>query len=400
MLGKRVLLIIGGGIAAYRSLELIRRLRERGCFVSTCLTKSGREFVTPLSVSALSEQKVHLDLFDLTQESEMGHIELSRSVDLIIVAPGTADIMSKMANGAANDLASSLLLATDKQILVAPAMNVRMWNHPSTRRNHDTLVADGVKFIGPNEGKMACGDYGPGRMSEPDEIADKAESILRQGPLNSIRAIITSGPTYEAIDPVRFIGNRSSGAQGSAIASALVRLGADVTFISGPGTVNYPQGVKVVTVETADEMFSAVNEALPAEVAIFVAAVSDWKIENVQRQKIKKSSRQTAPTLVLAENKDILSHVSNLKQNRPKLVIGFAAESENILENARTKRLKKGCDWIVANDVSVGSGVMGGKSNKVSLISEMNTENWPKMSKENVAKRLIEKILKLSLIHI
>ncbi|MAV01773.1 MAG: bifunctional phosphopantothenoylcysteine decarboxylase/phosphopantothenate--cysteine ligase CoaBC [Rhodobacteraceae bacterium] len=394
MLGKRVLLIIGGGIAAYRSLELIRRLRERGCFVSTCLTKSGREFVTPLSVSALSEQKVHLDLFDLTQESEMGHIELSRSVDLIIVAPGTADIMSKMANGAANDLASTLLLATDKQILVAPAMNVRMWNHPSTRRNHDTLVADGVKFIGPNEGKMACGDYGPGRMSEPDEIADKAESILRQGPLNSTHAIITSGPTYEAIDPVRFIGNRSSGTQGSAIASALVRLGADVTFITGPSTVNYPDGVKVVTVETADEMFLAVNEALPAEVAIFVAAVSDWKIENVQRQKIKKSSGQKAPSLVLAENKDILSYVSNLKQDRPKLVIGFAAESENILENASTKRGKKGCDWIVANDVSLGSGVMGGKSNKVSLISETNTENWPDMSKENVAERLVEKILK------
>ena len=394
MLGKRVLLIIGGGIAAYRCLELIRRLRERGCFVSTCLTKSGREFVTPLSVSALSEQKVHLDLFDLTQESEMGHIELSRSVDLIIVAPGTADIMSKMANGAANDLASTLLLATDKQILVAPAMNVRMWNHPSTRRNHDTLVADGVKFIGPNEGKMACGDYGPGRMSEPDEIADKAESILRQGPLNSIRAIITSGPTYEAIDPVRFIGNRSSGAQGSAIASALARLGADVTFITGPSTVNYPDGVKIVKVETADEMFLAVNEALPAEVAIFVAAVSDWKIENVQRQKIKKSSGQKAPSLVLAENKDILSYVSNLKQDRPKLVIGFAAESENILENASTKRGKKGCDWIVANDVSLGSGVMGGKSNKVSLISETNTENWPDMSKENVAERLVEKILK------
>ena len=394
MLGKRALLIIGGGIAAYRSLELIRRLRERGCFVSTCLTKSGREFVTPLSVSALSEQKVHLDLFDLTQESEMGHIELSRSVDLIIVAPGTADIMSKMANGAANDLASTLLLATDKQILVAPAMNVRMWTHPSTRRNHDTLVADGVKFIGPNEGKMACGDYGPGRMSEPDEIADKAESILRQGPLNSIRAIITSGPTYEAIDPVRFIGNRSSGAQGSAIASALVRLGADVSFITGPSTVNYPDGVKVVKVETADEMFLAVNEALPAEVAIFVAAVSDWKIENVQRQKIKKSSGQKAPSLVLAENKDILSYVSNLKQDRPKLVIGFAAESENILENASTKRGKKGCDWIVANDVSLGSGVMGGKSNKVSLISETNTENWPDMSKENVAERLVEKILK------
>ena len=391
MLGKRVLLIIGGGIAAYRSLELIR---ERGCFVSTCLTKSGREFVTPLSVSALSEQKVHLDLFDLTQESEMGHIELSRSVDLIIVAPGTADIMSKMANGAANDLASTLLLATDKQILVAPAMNVRMWNHPSTRRNHDTLVADGVKFIGPNEGKMACGDYGPGRMSEPDEIADKAESILRQGALNSIRAIITSGPTYEAIDPVRFIGNRSSGAQGSAIASALVRLGADVTFITGPSTVNYPDGVKIVKVETADEMFSAVNKALPAEVAIFVAAVSDWKIENVQRQKIKKSSGQKAPSLVLAENKDILSYVSNLKQDRPKLVIGFAAESENILENASTKRSKKGCDWIVANDVSLGSGVMGGKSNKVSLISETNTENWPDMSKENVAERLVEKISK------
>ena len=388
------MLIIGGGIAAYRSLELIRRLRERGCFVSTCLTKSGREFVTPLSVSALSEQKVHLDLFDLTQESEIGHIELSRSVDLIVVAPGTADIMSKMANGAANDLASTLLLATDKQILVAPAMNVRMWNHPSTRRNYDTLVADGVKFIGPNEGKMACGDYGPGRMSEPDEIADKAESILRQGPLNSTHAIITSGPTYEAIDPVRFIGNRSSGTQGSAIASALVRLGADVTFITGPSTVNYPDGVKVVTVETADEMFLAVNEALPAEVAIFVAAVSDWKIENVQRQKIKKSSGQKAPSLVLAENKDILSHVSNLKQDRPKLVIGFAAESENILENASTKRGKKGCDWIVANDVSVGSGVMGGKSNKVSLISETNTENWPDMSKENVAERLVEKILK------
>ena len=394
MLGKRVLLIICGGIAAYRSLELIRRLRERGCFVSTCLTKSGREFVTPLSVSALSEQKVHLDLFDLTQESEMGHIELSRSVDLIIVAPGTADIMSKMANGAANDLASTLLLATDKQILVAPAMNVRMWKHPSTRRNHDTLVSDGVKFIGPNEGKMACGDYGPGRMSEPDEIADKAESILRQGPLNSIRAIITSGPTYEAIDPVRFIGNRSSGAQGSVIASALARLGADVTFITGPSTVNYPDGVKIVKVETADEMFSAVNEALPAEVAIFVAAVSDWKIENVQTQKIKKSSGQQAPSLVLAENKDILSYVSNLKQDRPKLVIGFAAESENILENASTKRGKKGCDWIVANDVSLGSGVMGGKSNKVSLISETNTENWPDMSKENVAERLVEKILK------
>ena len=251
-----------------------------------------------------------------------------------------------------------------------------------------------MKFVGPNEGKMACGDYGPGRMSEPEEIADKAESILRQGPLNSIRAIITSGPTYEAIDPVRFIGNRSSGAQGSAIASALARLGADVTFITGPSTVNYPDGVKIVKVETADEMFSAVNEALPAEVAIFVAAVSDWKIENVQTQKIKKSSGQQAPSLVLAENKDILSYVSNLKQDRPKLVIGFAAESENILENASTKRGKKGCDWIVANDVSLGSGVMGGKSNKVSLISETNTENWPDMSKENVAERLVEKILK------
>ena len=393
LFGKRILLIIGGGISAYRSLELIRLLRKRGCSVSTCLTEGGSNFVTPLSVSALAGEKVHQDLFDLTDESEMGHIELSRAADLVVVAPCTADFMAKIANGFANDLASTLLLATDRPLLLAPAMNVRMWNHPSTKRNHSTLMSDGAYFVGPNDGEMACGDFGPGRMSEPEQIALEAEKILKSGPLKNTHVIVTSGPTHEPIDPIRYIGNRSSGAQGTAIATALSNLGADVTFISGPSSVEHPSGVKLVKVETAEQMFDAVNNALPAKVAIFAAAVADWKVASEQEQKIKKVKGKGTPNLVLLENKDILKFISGLKENRPELVIGFAAETENVIEQASLKRSRKGCDWIVANKVGGNSKVMGGKLNEVVLICETEAEEWPEMLKEKVALKLVKRIL-------
>ena len=389
---KRILLIIGGGIAAFKSLDLIRRLRERGAFVTPVLTKSGAEFVTPLSVSALAGEKIYSDLFDLTSEAEMGHIELSRSADLIVVAPGTADLMAKMAGGLANDLASTLLLATDKRVLVAPSMNVRMWEHPATQRNLATLKSDGVLFVGPNEGDMACGEYGYGRLAEPIEIVDAIDAALSGGPLKGKHILVTSGPTHEPIDPVRYIANRSSGAQGTAIAKALAALGADVTFVTGPADVPPPNGVRVVKVQTAAEMLTAVMEAPASDAAIFAAAVADWRVANAGPSKIKKDGNGL-PTLEFAENPDILATVSKLKKGRPALVIGFAAETDDVIANATAKRLRKGCDWIVANDVSPATGIMGGTENDVTLITADNTEDWPRMGKDAVAQRLAQKLV-------
>ena len=389
--GKRILLIIGGGIAAFKSLDLIRRLRERGADVTPVLTLAGTEFVTPLSVAALSGSKVYTDLFDLTDEAEMGHIQLSRSADLIVVAPATADLMAKMAQGLANDLASTLLLATDTPVLVAPAMNVRMWQHPATQRNIATLKGDGVTFIGPNDGDMACGEFGPGRMSEPLEIVAAVEAKLANGPLKGKRVLITSGPTHEPIDPVRYIANRSSGAQGTALANALSALGADVVFVTGPADVAPPEGVEVIAVQTAQQMLEAVQTALPADVAIFAAAVADWRVEGASDRKLKKS-KDGLPTLSFAENPDILAHVAQLTTGRPPLVIGFAAETNDVKANATAKRKRKGCDWIVANDVSPETGIMGGSENAVSLISDAGVEDWPRMSKDNVSRKLAQRI--------
>jgi phosphopantothenoylcysteine decarboxylase/phosphopantothenate--cysteine ligase len=389
--GKRILLIIGGGIAAFKSLDLIRRLRERGADVTPVLTRAGTEIVTPLSVAALSGSKVYTDLFDLTDEAEMGHIQLSRSADLIVVAPVTADLMAKMAQGLANDLASTLLLATDTPVLVAPAMNVRMWQHPATQRNIATLKCDGVTFIGPNDGDMACGEFGPGRMSEPLEIVAAVEAKLANGPLKGKRVLITSGPTHEPIDPVRYIANRSSGAQGTALANALSALGADVVFVTGPADVAPPEGVEVIAVQTAQQMLEAVQTALPADVAIFAAAVADWRVEGASDRKLKKS-KDGLPTLSFAENPDILAHVAQLTTGRPPLVIGFAAETNDVKANATAKRKRKGCDWIVANDVSPETGIMGGSENAVSLISDVGVEDWPRMSKENVSRKLAQRI--------
>lgn len=389
--GKRILLIIGGGIAAYKSLDLIRRLKERGAAVVPVLTKGGSEFVTPLSVSALAGHKVYQDLFDLTEEAEMGHIQLSRSADLVVVAPATADLMAKMANGHADDLASTLLMATDKRVLVAPAMNVRMWDHPATQRNIKTLASDGVLFSGPNEGDMACGEYGPGRMSEPLEIVAAIERAFGSGPLKGKRIIVTSGPTHEPIDPVRYIANRSSGAQGTAIAAALAEMGADVEFVTGPADVPPPRGVNVVKVQSASEMHQAVLAALPADAGVFAAAVADWRVASASSSKIKKDNGKL-PTLTFAENADILAEVSKLTANRPALVVGFAAETDDVIAHATAKRERKGCDWIVANDVSPETGIMGGKENAVTLISTDGAEEWPRMSKTEVARRLAERI--------
>ncbi len=388
---KRILLIIGGGIAAYKSLDLIRRLRERGAAVTPVLTRAAEEFVTPLSVSALAGEKVYRDLFDLTDEAEMGHIQLSRSADLIVVAPATADLMGKMAGGLANDLASTLLMATDAPVLCAPAMNVRMWEHPATRRNHAQLEADGVRFVGPNEGDMACGEYGPGRMSEPLEIVAAIEAQFGDGPLAGKRILVTSGPTHEPIDPVRYIANRSSGAQGTAVARALSALGADVTFITGPADVPPPDGVKVVRVETALQMSDAVDAALPVDAGVFAAAVADWRVSSASDRKLKKS-RDGVPALEFAENPDILKRIARMGSGRPVLVVGFAAETDNVIEHATAKRARKGCDWIVANDVSPATGIMGGSENAVILISEQGAEEWPRMGKDDVAKRLAAKI--------
>ena len=390
---KRILLIIGGGISAYKSLDLIRKLRDAGATVTPVMTRAATEFVTPLSVSALAGERVYQELFDLTDEAEMGHIQLSRVADLIVVAPATADLMAKMAGGRADDLASTLLLATDTRVLAAPAMNVRMWNHPATIRNVTQLRGDGVLFIGPNEGEMACGEFGPGRMAEPLEILAAVQAALMAGPLAGTHVVVTSGPTHEPIDPVRYIANRSSGAQGTAIAAALRDLGANVTFITGPATVPPPFGVKVVQVQTARDMLAAVEAALPADVAVFAAAVADWRVDNASDSKIKKHLQGQVPALSFTENPDILAQVSQMKYGRPRLVIGFAAETDDVLAHATAKRGRKGCDWIIANDVSAGTGIMGGAENAVTLISDAGAEVWPRMEKTSVAKRLAQRIV-------
>ena len=392
MLGNsHILLIIGGGIAAFKSLDLIRRLRERGAKVTPVLTRAAEEFVTPLSVSALAGRRVFRDLFDLTDEAEMGHIELSRAADLITVAPATADLMAKLAHGHADDLASTVLLATDKPVLIAPAMNVRMWYHSATQRNLATLQADGVRTVGPNEGDMACGEFGPGRMAEPLEIVAAIETTLSKGPLQGRRILVTSGPTHEPIDPVRYIANRSSGAQGTAIARALTALGAQVVFVTGPAETPPPSAAEVIRVETAQQMLEAVEDALPCDAAVFAAAVADWRVTQAAGQKMKKQGRGL-PALQFTENPDILTAVAQRKAGRPALVVGFAAETEDVIAHATAKRARKGCDWIVANDVSSATGIMGGSENAVTLISEAGAESWPRMSKEAVAGKLARRI--------
>ncbi len=391
---KRILLIVGGGIAAYKSLELVREIRKRGGSVRCILTKAGEQFVTPLSLSSLSGDKVYGDLFSLTDEAEMGHIELSRAADLVVVAPATADLMAKAANGLAGDLASTALLATDKDVLYAPAMNVRMWLHPATQRNVARLKQDGAAFVGPDEGEMACGEFGPGRMAEPAAIADAIERALDAPagrPLAGKRVLVTAGPTHEPIDPVRYIANRSSGKQGYAIAAAAAAAGADVTLVSGPVALPDPKGVRVVRIETARDMLAAVERALPADAAIFCAAVADWRAAQEGAEKIKKTGDAPAP-LALAENPDILATVSRLREGRPPLVVGFAAETEKVLDHARSKLAKKGCDWIVANDVSPEDGVMGGDRNTVHLVTAAGVESWPTMDKAQVAERLVARI--------
>jgi phosphopantothenoylcysteine decarboxylase/phosphopantothenate--cysteine ligase len=389
--GKRILLIIGGGSAAYKCLDLIRRLRERGADVTPVMTRAAEEFGTPLSVSALAGQEVHRDLFELTKEAEMGHINLSRVADLVLVAPATADLMAKMAAGLANDLASTLLMATDTPVMIAPAMNVRRWDHPATQRNIKTLMSDGMGFIGPNEGDMACGEFGPGRMSEPLEIVAALETRLTAGPLTGKRILVTSGPTHEPIDPVRYIANRSSGAQGTAIAEALRDLGAEVVFVTGPADAARPTGVHVIEVESAREMHKAAHAALPADAGIFAAAVADWRVASASASKIKKT-KGGLPVLEFAENPDILAEISQLSDGRPALVVGFAAETDDVVENATAKRLRKGCDWIVANDVSPSTGIMGGSENAVVLISDDGAESWPRMGKTEVARKLAQKL--------
>ena len=386
---KRILLVIGGGIAAYKSLEIIRRLREKSAEVIPVLTRAGAKFVTPLSVSALAGNQVHQDLFDLTMEAEMGHIALSRNVDLILVAPTTANLMARMATGQADDLATTLLLATDTKIMLAPAMNVRMWENPATRRNFATLKNDGISFIGPNDGDMACGEFGPGRMAEPEEIVAAIDNMFSEGLLTGKRALVTSGPTHEPIDPVRYIANRSSGTQGNAIASALKALGADVILITGPVETVTPEGVKVIRAQTAREMMNAVRSALPADVAVFAAAVADWRVKDVSGNKIKKNGKGL-PKFEFEENPDILATVAKMKSHRPQLVIGFAAETNDVVENAASKRLRKGCDWIVANDVSHKTGIMGGTENAVTLVTEKGSDTWERMSKNQVANRLAD----------
>ena len=399
MQGKRILLIVGGGIAAYKSLELVRRLKERGASVHAIVTKGGAEFVTPLSLSVLTEEKALTDLFDLKDEAEIGHIRLSREADLIVVVPATADLLAKMAHGLADDLATAVLLATDKPVLAAPAMNVRMWQHPATRRNLATLQADGTHFVGPDEGEMACGEYGPGRMAEPQAILEAIASLLDAGvnsprvaPLNaSLRGrhvLITSGPTQEPIDPVRYIANRSSGKQGHALARAAAALGAEVTLVSGPVALPDPPGVTVVKVETAHEMLAATLAALPADIVICAAAVADWRAADESPQKLKKQN-QVEAELKLALNPDILATIAKPGPKRPRLVIGFAAETENLIENAVAKRRTKGADWIVANDVWPGTGAMGGDSTQVRLITAAGVEDWPPLSKDETAARLL-----------
>jgi len=395
--GNRILLIVSGGIAAYKVLELIRRLKERGVAVRCILTKGGAEFVTPLSLAAISEDKVYADLFSLTDEAEMGHIELSRQADLLLVAPASADILAKMAGGHADDLATTALLATDKPVMVAPAMNVRMWEHAATRANMEVLKARGVLVVGPTEGDMACGEYGFGRMSEPADIRDAVLAFLETGgashrPLAGKRALVTSGPTHEAIDPVRFIANRSSGRQGHAVAAALARLGAETVLVSGPTAEPQPANVTLVPVESARDMLAACEKALPADIAVCAAAVADWRVAEEAGQKMKKENGAGPSVLKLTENPDILKTLAGAGNRRPRLVVGFAAETENVVAHAQAKRARKGCDWIVANDVSAGTGTFGGSENAVHLIDEAGVEDWPKMSKDAVAARLAQRI--------
>ncbi len=391
--GKRILLVVGGGVAAYKCLELIRRLKERGAGVRCVLTDAGAQFVTPLSLSALSEDKVYRDLFSLTDESEMGHIRLSREADLVVVAPATADIMAKMAAGLANDLATTAILATDKPVMVAPAMNVRMWEHAATQANVRTLAQRGVRMVGPAEGDMACGEWGLGRMSEPGDILAAIDAFFSvDARLGGRRALVTSGPTHEPIDPVRYISNRSSGKQGHAIAGALARLGAVTTLVSGPSAEPDPPGVDVVRVESARDMLAACERSLPADVAVCAAAVCDWRVTAPAGQKIKKQAGERPPALEFTENPDILATLSRRNDQRPGLVIGFAAETGSVLEHATAKRLRKGCDWMLANDVSPETGTFGGDSNTIHLISDRGVESWPSLSKREVAERLAARI--------
>ncbi len=393
MTDRRILLVIGGGIAAYKSLLLIRLLAKAGVRARAILTKAGAEFVTPLSVGSLTEDKVYADLFSLTDEAEMGHIELSRSADLVVVAPATADLMAKAANGIANDLASTTLLATDKPVMMAPAMNVRMWLHPATQRNYHRLLADGVHFVGPDDGAMACGEFGPGRMAEPEDIcAEILKSYDARAigqPLTGRRVLVTAGPTLEALDPVRFISNRSSGKQGFAIAEALARLGAHVRLVSGPVALADPFGVETVRVESAREMLAACEAGLPADAAVCVAAVADWRPEASAVRKIKKGA-DGPPPIALTENPDILAALSKAGKKRPRLVVGFAAETNDVEAHAKSKLARKGCDWIVANDVS--GDVMGGDANEVMIVRASGVERWPHMAKSAVAGRLAAEI--------
>ena len=393
---RSILLVIAGGIAAYKSLELIRRLKERGARVRCVLTQAGKEFVTPLSVAALSGEKVHQELLSLIDESEMGHIRLSRECDLVVVAPATAHLMARMAAGIADDLASTVLLATDKPVLIAPAMNAHMWVHPATRRNFATLQADGIHAVGPAAGDLACGEVGPGRMAEVEDIVARVEALLA-APAQSLvgkTALVTSGPTREAIDPVRFLGNFSSGKQGHAIAAALARRGTDTVLVTGPSDEADPAGVTVRRVETAQQMLQACRAALPVDIAVFAAAVADWRVADPQPLKIK--SKGAAVTLSLIDNPDILGTLAKPGPQRPRLTIGFAAETEpdvtKLIERARAKRVQKNCDWIVANDVSLGTGVLGGARNTVHLVTASGTESWPTLHKAEVADRLAERI--------
>jgi phosphopantothenoylcysteine decarboxylase / phosphopantothenate---cysteine ligase len=419
LLGKRILLIVAGGIAAYKALELIRLLRKEGAAVSCVLTAGGAQFVTPLSLQALSEERVYTDLFSLTDESEMGHIQLSRAADLVVVVPASADILARMAAGLASDLATTLLLATDKAVLVAPAMNVRMWGHPATLANMGALKARGIAVVEPEEGAMACGEWGPGRLAEPPVILAHIVAMLARAPqslapqslvpqslapqslapqsstpesLAGLHILVTSGPTHEPIDPVRYIANRSSGRQGHAIAAAMAALGAHVTLVSGPVTIPDPPGVRTLHVETAEQMLAACRAALPAEAAICVAAVADWRVAVPSTGKIKKLSGADVPRLELVPNPDILAALSAPGEARPRLVVGFAAETDDLMAHAAEKRRRKGCDWLVANDVSEAGGAMGGVENEVHLITAEGVENWPRMAKEAVAARLAARV--------
>lgn len=405
MTGNRILLIIGGGIAAYKIPQLIRLIRAEGMAVTPVLTHAGAQFTTAMTVSVLAGEAAHEGLFDIQSEAEIGHIRLTRDADLVVIAPATADLMAKMANGLADDLASTLLLASNKQVLLAPAMNVRMWNNPATRRNLSLLKEDGCLLVGPDAGDMACGEFGPGRMAEPEAIMAAIRNALQaplkllpetraSGPLEGRHVIVTSGPTHEPIDPVRYIANKSSGAQGAAIAGALRDLGARVSFVTGPAQIPPPVGVEVIRVETAGQMRDAVEEALPADAAVMAAAVADWRVVNSSEQKMKKDETGQPPSLEMAENADILAWVSNLEPGRPLLVVGFAAETHDVIANATAKRQRKGCDWIVANDVSPETGIMGGTENAVTLIRADGAEEWPRMSKDAVAKRLAAEIAK------